>query len=159
MTNPQTEAITTNGLSPYNRTIQIGIPACFLVLLTVLIIAVYDAEGFVPTVVVVGALYFILIALVVNGYRSKDILYDDDHVYLKASRNLVSVSFRNVMKIERTTSRVKILGVQFDQHILHYVDAQGRSSEVRFWISAASVALQEFKSKVKKRAGEDLEIV
>lgn len=127
-----------------------AIPAILLTILTFFSFRLFDKGTSEIAITIFIIAYLLLIALIVKGYKSKDIYYDKVNMYLKSNNGVLTVPFSKVKRIKLTLSNVTILGLKFYQYKIAYLDAQELISEIHFWTSIISSELDEFEAEVKK---------
>ncbi len=140
-------------LAPYNRLGKIICNGLLLLILTFLVFQFVNITTSETILIILSVLYLILIALIVKGYKSHDIYYDDNNMYLKGSKGVLTVPFSKVKKVKMTLAKVTIMGLKFYQYKIEYFDTTDRLREIQFWTSIISKEIDEFGEKVKQING------
>lgn len=79
-----------------------------------------------------------------------NIFYDSEYMYLKSRKNMEIIPLKNIYRLKLTLSDMAILGMQYSEYRIEYIDNDNESSEVSFWVSTISARIDDFESTLKK---------
>jgi hypothetical protein len=137
-------------LAANNRLSKVAIPTIVLTILTIICWKFIDNQISVTSITILTLVYIILITLFVKGYKSQDIFYDDNNMYLKGRDGVVTVHFSKVRRIKMTLSNATIMGLKFYQYKIEYLDARDFLVEIHFWTTIVGSEIDEFEKEIKK---------
>ncbi len=102
-------------------------------------------------------LYLLLIALGIDGYRSIDVYFDNQHVFLKGRHGIETLSFSRMSKIglgSTNIRRANILGVSFRNFNGYYIEYFDFASESSVLIHFSSIGVTDDMKQFARLAKE-----
>lgn len=76
--------------------------------------------------------------------RTENVFYDSDYMYLKNSYTTRKIHFQNIKRIERTLSDQKILGIQYYEYKIEFVNEFETNDSIHVWINSINNHIPEF---------------
>lgn len=137
-------------LAANNRLNRTAIPTILLVILTILSFRFIDNEISVTAIIILIVAYIILIALIVKGYKSKDIYYDSTNMYLKGDNGIITVQFSRIRRIKMTLNNASVMGLKFYQYRIEYQGSEDGLSEIYFLTTIYSQEIDDFEKVIKE---------
>lgn len=138
-----------NKLAPYNRLVRIAIPA---VLLAILLGITYQVTVGSPSPIaltVSGVIALVLVVMIIKGYRSRDIYYDKETMFLKGNDVIAAVHFSKIKRVKLSLSDARVAGMKFYLYRIEYLNESGELAEIQFWTSGIGSEMEEFEKEVK----------
>lgn len=139
-----------NKLAPYNRLVRIAIPAVLLAILLGITYQVTVGSPSAIAITVSGVIALVLVVMIIKGYRSRDIYYDKETMFLKGNDGIAAVHFSKIKRVKLSLSDARVAGMKFYSYRIEYVSESGEPAEAQFWTSAMGSELEDFEKEVKE---------
>jgi hypothetical protein len=137
-------------LAANNRLSRVAIPTILLVILIIFSFRLIGSEMSGTVIIILFVAYVILVALIIKGFKSKDIYYDSNNMYLKGDNGVTTVQFSSIRRIKMTLSNTSMMGLKFYQYKVEYMDSEATQAEIHFWTSIYSHEMEDFEKEIKE---------